>query len=131
MGSIIKEVDLTANAEVAWAALRDVAEVHKAFPGVIESCNFSDGVRILVFANGLVLNERIVTIDEPRRRVVYAVIGGPFSHHNASMQITAMGEVRSRFTWVSDFLPDSIEPTISPLIDELASALQQMVVVHR
>jgi hypothetical protein len=82
-----------------------------------------DGIRTVTFANGLVVQERIVTVDEPRRRVAYSVLGEMFEHHSASMQILPVDAVNCRFLWVSDFLPDERAGTIQPLVEQGARAL--------
>jgi hypothetical protein len=126
MASIIKEVKLTAGYEKAWAMLRNVAAADKAFPGILIACRMEDAVRTVTFANGSVVRERIVTIDEARRRVVYGVIEGRFSHHSASMQVLPEGG-GSRLVWVSDFLPDEGEPMVRALVDEGAEAFRRAV----
>ena len=47
----------------------------------------SFGPVTVTFANGMVVRERIVDIDQQRRRLCYAVLGDMFEHHSASMQI--------------------------------------------
>jgi hypothetical protein len=56
--------------------------------------------------------------------VAYAVVGGPPTHHNASMQVLAEGEV-SRVVWISDVLPDGLAATIGPLVEQGAQALKR------
>jgi hypothetical protein len=43
------------------------------------------------------------------------------------MQIKSLSDDRSRFIWMSDFLPDDVGPVISLLIDELAVTLERVV----
>lgn len=118
MASITVEATIEGSAEAAWAALRDVGAADRAFPGVLIASRLDGDVRTVTFGNGAVVRERIVDIDETRRRIAYAVIAGRFSHHSASMQIVAEGPHRSRFIWVSDFLPDDVAPLVRALVEQ-------------
>jgi hypothetical protein len=122
MATVTSEATLLVSAECAWALLRRVGAADEAFPGILTGCRLDDDVRTVTFANGMVVRERIVSIDEARRRVAYAVIEGRFSHHNASMQIIPDGPDRSRFVWISDFLPDDHQDMVRPLVEQGTSA---------
>ena len=126
MASIHKEALIAAPAEDVWAALRDMGNAHRLFRGVLVDARLEGGdTRVVVFANGLVVRERIVAIDDERRRVAYAVLREGLVHHNASMQVFAEGPGSSRFVWISDFLPDGLVASFGPLIDEGAAALRR------
>ena len=127
MASVIIEATLKASVGKAWAMLRDVAAADRAFPGVLVSSRLEGDVRTVTFGNGTVVRERIVDVDEARRRIAYAVIEGRFSHHSASMQIIAEGPDRSRFVWVSDFLPDDAGPIVRALAEQGAEAFRHAV----
>jgi hypothetical protein len=118
MVTVTSEATLPTAADRAWALLRAVGAVDKAFPGVLTGCRLDGDVRTVTFANGMAVQERIVSIDETRRRIAYAVIEGRFSHHSASMQIIPDGPERSRFVWISDFLPDDREAVVRPLVEQ-------------
>lgn len=121
MSSVIMERELACPAERAWALLRAVGDAHKAFPGVLTDSRLEDGARVVTFANGMVARERIVTIDPARRRVAYAVVGERFEQHAAAMEIVALGG-SCRFVWVSDFLPDALEPMVRGLMAQGVAA---------
>jgi hypothetical protein len=127
MATIIKQIELAANVDKAWAIIRDVGAVERAFPGVLTACCLDGDVRTVTFANGMIVRERIVTVDETYRRVAYAVIEDHFSHHNASMQIESAGDEACRMIWVSDFLPDDAVAMVAPLVEQGAAALQRAV----
>jgi hypothetical protein len=127
MTTIIKQIELTASADAVWAIVREVGAADKAFPGVLTACRLCGDVRTVTFANGQVVRERIVAIDETRRRVAYAVIEGRFSHHSASMQVEPTSDESCRMTWVSDFLPDDAAAAVAPLVELGAAALQRAV----
>jgi hypothetical protein len=62
--------------------------------------------RIVTFFTGTVLRERIVDVDDDTRRLVWSIVDGPYTHHNASAQVFADGEVGTLFVWIADLLPD-------------------------
>ncbi|HEY1933701.1 MAG TPA: hypothetical protein VGG99_16940 [Acetobacteraceae bacterium] len=66
-------------------------------------------VRVVTFADGRVVPERIVGIDDTRRRMAYAAVGVPErKHHNASFQVFSNGVGASRLVWITDVLPDTL-----------------------
>jgi Polyketide cyclase / dehydrase and lipid transport len=124
MASIHKELIIEVDTERVWSILRDVAYVDRLFAGVLTGAYLDGDVRTVTFANGLVVRERIIGIDDARRRVVYAVHDEPFQHHSASMQVLPEGAGRCRFIWISDFLPNGLVEMVSPLIGEGARVMK-------
>lgn len=118
MATIRWEESVSVPAERAWAALRRVDMVHILFAPVLVAGVMEGDVRTLTFANGLVVRERIITVDDQRRRIVYGVLGDTFAHHSASMEILPVDETSCRFVWISDFLPDERTRTVQPLVEE-------------
>jgi uncharacterized protein YndB with AHSA1/START domain len=125
MASIHKEVLIAAPAEELWAALRDAGNVHRLFPGVLADAWLEGDTRVVAFAAGQVVRERIVAIDDERRRIAYAAVRDGLTHHSASMQVFVDGDGRSRFVWISDFLPDELAAAIRPLVEQGAAAIKQ------
>lgn len=64
-------------------------------------------------SNGVVLDETIVTIDDERRRLVWAIQG--VEHHNGALQIFEHVE-GARVTWTADVLPFELAERFSPLM---------------
>ena len=110
MASIRKEVEVNAGPEKVWAAVRDVGAVHERLaPGFVVDTKMEEGARVVTFANGMTARELIVDVDDTARRLVWAVVGSPqLTHHNASLQIFAEGEGRSRIVWIADLLPGEV-----------------------
>lgn len=123
MASIHWEEPVSVPAERAWAVLRRPGEAHRLFAGVLVDGRVSGDIRTVTFANGLVVRERIIDIDDDRRRLAYAVIDGLFEHHSASMQILPVDEANCRFVWISDFLPEEKRAAVLPLVKEGSRAL--------
>jgi hypothetical protein len=125
MASIHHEIIVEATIDRAWAALRDVGDAHKLFAPVLVESALKDGVRTVRFANGMVLHERILDVNDETCRVAYAAIDGPgMSYHHASMQVVADGAKRCRFVWITDFLPQELRGTLQPLIEAGSNALK-------
>jgi carbon monoxide dehydrogenase subunit G len=126
MASIRKEFPIDARPEDVWSALRDVGALHtRLVPGFVVDTRLEEGARIVTFGNGMVARELIVAIDDEARRLVWAVVGGRFTHHNASAQVFADGEGRSRFVWIADLLPDEIAGDIRALIEQGSAVIRK------
>ena len=126
MASIRKELIVNAPAEHVWAALRDIGQVHTrlAQQFVIDTKLDGDS-RLVTFANGEVVRERIVDIDDRARRLAYAVVNWRTSHHNASFQVVPDGDGRSRLTWITDLLPDSLAELVGGFVEQGSVAIKQ------
>jgi hypothetical protein len=125
MASIHQQTAVEVDVNQAWAALRLVGEAHKLFAPVLVDGRLEGDVRTVRFANGMVVRERIIDVDDERRRVAYSVLDGPgMTYHHASMQVVAAGSGRCHFIWITDFLPHGIAGDLSPLIEQGAGALK-------
>lgn len=119
MASIRKEVVLACPAARAWDALRDVGALHtRLAPGFVVDTTLDGPDRIVTFGNGMVARERIVTVDDDARRLVWSVIGEPFAHHNGSAQVIPEGDNGCRFVWIADLLPDAIATPVTALMEQ-------------
>jgi carbon monoxide dehydrogenase subunit G len=118
MASIHREVRIEAAPETVWDALRDVGALHQRLaPGFVTDVRLEEGARVVTFGNGLVARELIVDLDDSARRLVWSVVGGKMTHHNASAQVFADGE-GSRFVWIADLLPHEVAPAIAAMMDQ-------------
>jgi carbon monoxide dehydrogenase subunit G len=126
MATIHKEFDLPVAADAAWAALRAFGAVDRLAPGFVTACTLEEegAVRHVTFFNGLQARERLVTLDDAARRIVYAASGGRTTHHNASAQIVEAGPDTCRFVWTTDLLPDALAPAIAQMVEQGAQAIR-------
>jgi hypothetical protein len=125
MATIHKDIHLAADADTVWDAVRDVGRVHERLcPGVLTDSHLDGDARVVTFAAGFVARELIVDVDDDARRLAYAVVDGPFTHHHASMWVSPTEDGSSRLTWITDLLPDELVPAISGLVDQGAAAMQ-------
>jgi carbon monoxide dehydrogenase subunit G len=126
MASIRKEVSIAARPDDVWAALRDVGALHERLvPGFVVDTRLEGDARVITFGNGMVARELIVTIDDEVRRLVWAVVGGRFTHHNASAQVFADGEGCTRFVWIADLLPNDLAGRTGDLMEQGTSVIKK------
>src|SRR6185503_7470363 len=125
MASIHKELTIDVGIEKAWVALCEVANAHKLFAPVLADARLDGEVRTAKFANGMVVHERILDVDDDRRRVSYTATDVPgMAFHHASMQLVDAGPGRCRFVWITDFHPKEMGANLAPLIEAGTSALK-------
>src|SRR5258708_39659526 len=126
MASIHKDISRASRPEDVWAAVRDYGAVHqRVAPGFVTDCKLDGDSRVVTFANGNVAQELLVTMDDTRKRLVYAVVSPRVKQHSASIQIFADGDSRSRVVWIADVLPDEIAPYIDGQMDLGTLAMQK------
>jgi carbon monoxide dehydrogenase subunit G len=126
MACIRKEIPLDASPESVWAAVRDVGALHERLvPGFVVDTCLEDGARIVTFGNGMVVRELIVDLDDEARRLAWSARGGRLTHHNASVQVFADGERRSRLVWIADLLPHELAGDIRAMIEQAAAAMKK------
>jgi Fe-S cluster assembly scaffold protein SufB len=133
MATLRREIQLDASSDAVWASLRDFGAVHiRVAPGFVVDARMDGDARFVTFANGLVARERLVTLDDAARRLVYSAESERLTHHNASVQVVAEGTSRCRLEWVADLLPDEVATTIGTMMDDgvavMKPALEQAVV---
>ena len=118
MATLSKQIALDTGAANAWSAIRDFGQVHtRVAPGFLTKLEMDKGDRVLTFFNGLEARERLVTVDDERCRLVYAVVEGRPTHYNAAVQVFPEGDGRSRVIWTIDVLPNELGPTIGGMME--------------
>ena len=124
MASIRREIQVAVAADRAWDALRDVGRIHERLvKGFVTDCRLDGDARVVTFANGMTVRERIV--DDAQRRVVWAVAEAPLEHYNASVQAFDEGGDRTRLVWIADLLPHAQADRIAAMIDQGMAAMKQ------
>ena len=130
MATIYREFEIESSAEAVWDVIRDVGAIHERFAkGFVANTVLEGAIRTVTFANGFVVREEIVAIDDEHRRLAYRAIGGRASHHNASFQVWEVSAARSRLAWITDVLPDDVQSLIEQMVDQgivaIRATLQQ------
>ena len=125
MASIQIESTVDVSADTAWQALRQVGQADKLFAPVLTAAEMAGDTRTVHFRNGPVLHERVLDVDDARRRLAYSVLDSPgLTYHHASMQIVEDGASHCRFVWITDFLPAEAASGLKPLIEAGTNALK-------
>lgn len=127
MATIMRQVALDRHADEVWEELSDFSAAAELFEGAVTSCKTDGDLRAVTFANGLKINQRLVTVDGDERRLVYTSLNSFYSHHMASLQVVPRGNGCS-VVWITDFLPDTVEPWVAPLVEAGYEALQRTLV---
>ena len=118
MATIHREVHIQADPEKVWSALRDVGALHtRLCPGFVVDTKMEGDARIVTFGNGRTARELIVSVDNERRRVAWAIVGESLIHYNGAAQVIPLPEGGCRFTWTSDLLPHDAAPTVQAMIE--------------
>ncbi len=126
MASIHREIVVEDRPERVWDAIRDIGALHtRLVPGFVTDCRLDGDARIVTFGNGMVVREPIVDLNEQARRLVWSTDGGPLTHYNASVQVFAESNGRSRVVWIADLLPNEMAETIGGMIDQGMGAMKR------
>jgi uncharacterized protein YndB with AHSA1/START domain len=124
MASIHKEMLIAAPVERVWAAVRDIGDIHTRFArGFVVDTRVEGTSRLVTFANGMVVREQIVDIDERRRRLAYSIVDWQLTHHNASFQVFPDGPGRSRLVWIADLLPNELADLVGGFMQQGCAAI--------
>jgi hypothetical protein len=104
------DIPIRANASFVWDVIRDVYAVDtRLIPGFATRVEReASGARIVTFANGLTVTERIVVVDDDQRTLVYAAVDGPMDHHRATQVVSDDGSGGSRLLWTTQFAPGTL-----------------------
>ncbi len=123
MASFRTETIIDLPAPSAWTHLSDLANTHRLFPGVLTACTLDGDVRTVTFADGTVVKERIVTVDDDAMRLAYGVLDR-FEHHASAMEIVPVNGGQCRCVWISDVLPDAALERVAGLMAKGTAALK-------
>jgi hypothetical protein len=121
MASLTHEIEIDVTAETAWDVVRDFAALHtRLVPGFVANVEVfeeMDGpVRRVSFAHGIVLVERIVSIDDGARRFVWSIRAEGIRHHNGALHVISCDTDRCKVEWTADVLPHELADRFSPLM---------------
>jgi hypothetical protein len=126
MASIYQEILVKAPPQFVWEAVKDVGALHTRLArGFVTGTVLQGDTRTVTFANGFVVREQIVSIDDTLRRLAYRAVGGRASHHNASVQVFAAADAGAKVVWITDLLPDEMRAPIAQMVEAGAAAMQR------
>lgn len=126
MATIHKEFTVQSSAAAVWEVFRDIGAVHSRLAKQFVTDTRVEGdSRLVTFANGVAVRERIISVDDERRRLAYAVVEWRATHHNASFQVFSEGDARARIVWTADLLPDDLAELVNGLMEQGVIAMRQ------
>jgi hypothetical protein len=128
MATIRKEIPVGMKSSEAWEVLCDYGALHdRLVPGFVTDTQLEGDDRIVTFANGAVARERLIAIDEDRRRLVYSVVDSPmgFTHHQASVELVESVDEPGDcwLVWTTDLLPEDVAPIVDGMMDAGAAVM--------
>ena len=127
MTTIRQEIQIDAAPKSVWDAVRDVGALHtRLVPGFVVDTRMDGDARIVTFGNGMVAREEIVSVDEPTRRVAWAIVGQQFHHYNGAAQIFDHAD-GTRFVWTTDLLPDEFAPHVDTMMTAGIAAIKRTI----
>lgn len=127
MASISREIVIESSAEDVWDVIKDFATGPKRMAaGFVVDTKAEGDHRIVTFADGTVVRERLIGVDHDARRIVYSVVGGAVQpeHDNAAMQVFDDGE-RCRLVWTRDVLPEELAAPMAKAMSHGIAAIKR------
>jgi carbon monoxide dehydrogenase subunit G len=125
MASIRKEIVTPTAPDQVWDAIRDIGALHtRLVPGFVVDTKLEPGARVVTFANGMVVKEPIIDVDDEQRRLVWGAEGTQMTHYNGAVQVFADGQ-GSRIVWTADFLPHEAKSFVGPMIEQGMAAMKK------
>jgi hypothetical protein len=126
MATVYQEAEIARSAGVVWDAIRDVGAIHRRLvPGFVVDCRLDGDSRLVTFADGMVVRELIVAVDDHTRRHAWSARGEPLMHHNASVQVFAEGDDHCRVVWIADVLPHEVAGTVGEMVSQGLVAMKR------
>jgi carbon monoxide dehydrogenase subunit G len=125
MALLRTEISIAATPADVWDVIRDFAAgpVRMA-PGFVVGCEADADLRVVTFADGVVVHERFVALDDDERRITYSVVGGSVQPDRDIAQMQVLPEDGGcRFVWTRDLRPDELGPGFQAAMDRGAAVI--------
>lgn len=124
MATVQKVIDVDASVEDIWDKIANVGSIAN-FVGFIAESQYDGDTRVCKMADGGVLKERIISVDNTLRRVSYCITSSPLDleFHSASMQVIPRDEGIS-LIWTTDLKPDSLAEQIDAIFEEAVPGIK-------
>ncbi len=125
MATLHKDIFIEASPDGIWDAVRDIGALHtRLVPGFVRDTHVEGRTRVVTFANGAVVREPIVSVDDERRRMAWTAEGGTTTHYNAVLEVRREG-AGSRVVWTIDLLPDDRAAPVGAMQDLGLAAMKR------
>ena len=128
MTMIRRTFTVPASADEVWDVFRDLGAVHtRLAPGfVTDTVVVSDNLRKVTFANGAIVTEQIVSLDDDDRRLAYTILERAAEHHHASFEVLPADD-GATVVWTTDVLrgpvAETFRATMVAAVPVIAAAL--------
>jgi len=101
-----------ASPDEVWDVFRDIGAVHtRLAPGfVTDTVILGPDKRRVTFANGAVVTEQIVSLDDDERRLAYTILERAAEHHHASFEVLPHDD-GALVVWTTDVMRGEIAET--------------------
>jgi hypothetical protein len=125
MASITKNIETIAPVRAVWSAIRDFGALHtRLVPGFVVDTVLDGDARIVTFANGMVIREPIIAIDEKHHRLVWSADDPQFEHYNGAAQAVEQADHTTVVVWTADFKPDELANVVDEMMTVGAAAMK-------
>ncbi|UXA18172.1 SRPBCC family protein [Mycobacterium sp. SMC-4] len=128
MASIHKEFVVNATPDQVWDVLADFGAVHERLaPEFVTATRLDADTRVVTFADGTIVAERLIDLDPVHKRVAYSVVGGDLhlAHHHASMQAVPAANGSTLFVWHIDVLPEAAVAPMATVVEQGSMVMQR------
>jgi uncharacterized membrane protein len=126
VASIRREIVVDVPIDEVWDAVRDYGALHERLAAGYATDTRLDGDdRIVTFVNGTVVRERLISLDDEERRMVWTIVDGPWTHHNGSVELHVADGNRTRFVWTTDILPHETAEATVPMVEQGMEAIRK------
>ena len=125
MANITKTIPVGVSAEQAWAKISEVGAVDKLID-LIATCSVEGDIRLCTLADGQEIKERIISVDDIAKRLVYTVTDGPIplDFHCSSVQVLEEA-TKTSVVWTVDVKPDEVAVPLSSMMDSAAHSMSE------
>ncbi|MEU8898143.1 SRPBCC family protein [Nocardia sp. NPDC048505] len=131
MAWVKQEIVIEAPVADVWAVIKDFEQGPvRMSPGLVaESKLDAPDVRVVTFASGVVVRERLISLDDEEHRFAFSIIGDSVTpaHDNGTMQVFALDNGHSRFVWTHDVLPAELAAAFAPVMEQGSAQFKKVV----
>jgi hypothetical protein len=127
MALLRTEIFIDAAPADVWDVIGDFAAGPlRMAPGFVVGCEADGDLRVVTFADGVVVREQLVALDDDERRITYSVVGGSVRPDRDLARMQALSEgAGSRFVWTRDLRPDELGPGFQTAMDRGAEVIRR------
>lgn len=129
MATIYREIDIDAPLETVWNKVSNTAQISD-FIGFVATSTQQGDTRVCKLEGGGELTEKIISVDDELKRVMYSITSSPLNmeFHSASMQLEEIAGA-TRLKWAVDLLPAEAVNHMAPMLDGACADMKEALAV--